>query len=175
MAEYSYTKICVDTQQIWDAISNASLPTPDSVDNEVLMFYGQPIMNPNKVIITYSTPLSGGDQTSLNGVIAGLNTLPDDAHKSLLADWYIAAGFQILTGLSAKCVIDGKTESQAIAWYNQIEPLMNPLQSGFLQVAYNKWTGLLSLLTNILTGTMTSTEVAEIRNLLEKLLGKTLT
>lgn len=175
MATYSYTKIVVDTQLVWDAIANASLPTPDSIDNEILMFYGQPIMNPNKITITYSSALSGGDQTALNNLMAAHNNLVDDAHKSTLADWYIAAGFQILTGLSAKCVIDGKTESQAIAWYNQIEPLMNPLQSGFLQVAYNKWTGLLSLLTNILTGTMTTTEVAEVRNLLEKLLGKTLT
>lgn len=176
MATYEYVKTVVFTQPIWDAFGvSLMIAPPDNIDNEYLTFYGQEMLNPNKIIFTYNTPLSGPDKALLDSFMAGHNGLPDDAAKTALAEAYMNAGFQIMTGLSAKAQIDGKTESQTIAWWNQIEPLMNPLQSGFLVVAYNKWTGLLSLLTNILTGTMTSTEVAEVRNLLEKLLGKTLT
>lgn len=175
MATYSYVKTVVDTDILWDAISGASLPTPDSIDNEILTFHGQSIVNPNKVTITYSSALSGGDQTALNSLIAGLDTLPSDLHKGVLANLFMNAGFAIMTGLSTKGITDGKSESQMVAWFNQIDPIMNALQAGFIGVAYNKWTGLLSVLTNILTGTMNSTEVAEVRNLLEKLLGKSLT
>ena len=71
--------------------------------------------------------------------------------------------------------IEGKSDSQKLAWYNQIESVMDALNSGFLSVALDRLTSITSVLINILTGTMTSTEVAEIRQLLQKLLGKTVT
>jgi hypothetical protein len=177
MATYTFVKTVLDTGPIWDDINNYVLiiPMPDSIENEILSYHGQNIYNPNKVTFTFSSALSGADQTTLNDYMASLNQISSDAAKQTLANLYTTASFQVITGLGAKMLEDGKSDAQVNSWFSQSETIINALSTGFLSVGLDRLISNTTVLTLIITGTWTSGEVTELRQLLQKLLGKTVT
>lgn len=176
MATYSFVKPSIDPTGIYNDIPGVlNIPTPDSIGFEIITFYVQVISNPYKIVFTFASPLSGPEETALNAYMATYNGIVTDDDKINLADGYLFLGFQIIQGINAKMQLDGKTDAQKAAWFNQIEGVMDALNSGFLTVALDRLTSVTATLINFLTGTMTNGEVTELRNLLQKLLGKTLT
>lgn len=176
MATYSFVKPSIDPTVIANDIPGVlNIPMPDSIAMEQITFYGQVIYNPYKIIFTFASALSGPEESDLNSYMSTYNGISTDGEKIDLADGYLAIGWQIIQGINAKMQLDGKTDTQKAAWFSQIEGVMNALNAGFLTVALDRLTSITATLINFLTGTMTSTEVTELRQLLQKLLGKTLT
>jgi len=176
MATYSYVKTVLDTGPIWDAIGvTLMVPAPDSIDHEILNFHGQEILNPNRITFTFASSLSGGEVTALNSFMSSLDQQSNDTEKQMLAALYTNACFQIMSGLHAKMLEDGKSDFQTNQWFTQTETIVNALNAGWPTVALDRLTSLTSTLINILTGTWTSGEVTELRQTLQKILGKTVT
>lgn len=176
MATYTFVKPSIDPTVIYNDIPGVlDIPMPDDISHEMISFHGQTIANYNAIVFTFSDALSGGDESALNTYMASYDGIVTDDDKIYLADSYLSSGFQVVAGLLAKMEVDGKTDSQKLAWFNQVEAIISALSAGFLSVALDRLTSVTSVLTNFLTGTMTSGEVTELRQLLQKLLGKTLT
>lgn len=177
MATYSYVKTVLDIGPIWDDINNSVLviPMPDSIEMEVVSFHGQDITNPNKIIFTFPSALSGGDQTILNNYMSALDQQSNDTEKRMLADTYMAISFQIKAGLSEMMITSGRNETQINLTLSQSETMFHALNTGLLTVALDRLLGLTATLLNILTGAWSSGEVQALRQTLQKVLGKTVT
>lgn len=177
MFTYSFVKTVLDTGPIWDDINNSVLviPTPDSIQNEVLEFNGQVILNPNKVIFTFSSALSGGEESTLNSYMASLDHQATTEQKQLLAGLYTNICYQLIAGLGAMMITSGRNETQINLTLTQAETVFHALNSGLPTVALDRLLGVTVTLLNILTGAWSSGEVQALRQTLQKVLGKTVT
>lgn len=173
---YRFVKACPNPSVIFNDIPSVlNIPTPDSIDKETLTYYHQSISNPNAIIFTFPSALSGPEEADLNSYMSSFVGVNNDDDKADMATAYLDAGFQIIQALQAKALIDGKSDATTNTWFSQIESVVNALNAGFLSVALDRLTSITAIIINILTGTMTTGEVTALRNLLQKLLGKTLT